>query len=492
MGLQCWAHMRGIALVIVFVSMFSGAEAQQPKASSRLQTQLKRSIPSTESAHLRALRSSPQIEVGYRHSGYLMSAQELNGVTQFSEASANLVAQGRSGDVVGFMDLSGFFSTNIENYNMLIVPEAYLKWVPFGLSESRSGVVVGRKFERWSLLDSQWQLGLWQPLARWDYLRPVEQGLTGTFLDFQSHGGGFRVLLFGSSIFLPEQNPPYQLQNGKFSSPNPYFSEPPNTLVLFKEKTDVQYELRTPEAGNVISQVSLGGLVRVGDPDDEAWLQAAYIYKPRNQISLPFEAQLRHDQQSAQVIVVPHVEYHHLASVDVGYTGRWLQPSFSILREIPVDSVHEKELNYQKLRPLTLWSPSLQVRTGGKYWAPILTVAYLDSRDDGSESHGPLVGSSSSVFGSRVNFQQAVSGKAQMRFYQTSTKVLDFSTQFIHELKEKGSILLADLRFQFATSWQLFSGIEVLGSNQPNDESSTTIAKFRRNDRMFGGLSYVF
>ena len=42
----------------------------------------------------------------------------------------------------------------------------------------QSRLTFGRATRDWSVLDQEWGVGLWQPLFRWDYLRPEQMGLT--------------------------------------------------------------------------------------------------------------------------------------------------------------------------------------------------------------------------------------------------------------------------------------------------------------------------
>src|SRR5690606_14688182 len=95
------------------------------------------------------------------------------------------------------------------------LPEMYARLTD---DDNQVQVTIGRQRRNWSQLDQRIGLGIWQPQLRWDFLNPIQQGLTGAFFDMDVEP--LHVTLFASPVFLPDQGPHFRLKNGRFESPN--------------------------------------------------------------------------------------------------------------------------------------------------------------------------------------------------------------------------------------------------------------------------------
>src|SRR5690606_33789215 len=100
-------------------------------------------------------------------STYTQFAAELNFETQSPGFSYKINALGQ-----------GAFERSDEFY--FGIPEFYMK--PRQLAPGID-LTIGRQKRVWSELDQEFNLGVWQPQLRWDYLAPIQQGLTGVFFD---------------------------------------------------------------------------------------------------------------------------------------------------------------------------------------------------------------------------------------------------------------------------------------------------------------------
>lgn len=431
------------------------------------------------------------------------------GVPDYTQFGAHFRTESDGRYLKGVLELGGSFATAIENYSNVYVPEAYFDVQTENFTEaelngdSRARLSVGRRLETWSVLDRTWDLGLWEPLNRFDALRPIDQGLTGAFLEAGT--GNVKVVIFASPVFIPEQGGGFTLQNGKFRTTNPWFVEPTDRLILFSETTQVQYDLRTPSTGSVITHASGGALLRYGNFQDGFHAQTSYAIKPRNQLSTPFEGSLNLTDTTsyAFVQIEPQVIYHQLAAFELGYSGmsadgeRGFSVGVSGLADIPMNESPGDGLTYQTLDPLTLFSPHVSAAFDlGRSMDVDLAVSYLTSSGGGFTMRGPFA-SDKAVFGSRVPFREAVALDGRVAIGKGRRTTVTFGGRWLEELAEQGSLLSADASVDFSMNghtqdWRVSLMGDVLGSRLPANENVGYVSRYRGNDRWMTQIRFIF
>jgi hypothetical protein len=454
----------------------------------------------SEKATLRGEHKFDQLTFTFGQENYV-TERPLSLPAEYTEISAHIKARTESDPLNGVLELGGSFSTDVENYSNIEAPEAYLDWHTRWQSTSDSsdstpmgvGIDIGRKKELWSYLDSEWALGLSQPLNKFDALRTTEQGLTGAFVGYEQ--GKFQVLAFASALFIPEQGPSYQLQNGDFSSNSPWFQSPPSTLILFGKSRPVHYTLNTPAIGSIVNHLSGGGMIRYGGPHTDGFFaQLAFLKKPRNDLNLPFDGHLAltGDTNFGDVTVYPKVVFHNFVAADVGYVGEnWaaiLSGAADISDPVDVDST----LTYQKIEPLYLMSPTVEYQPwASEFWGPKIKISYLHSVGGDVSTVGPLA-TNGNVFGARLNYREALSIATQTRIVDAEKWKLDHGFRWIEETAESGTILMTDLRLSLGVAWRITLSGDLLGSKQPETKTNTFISRFRGNDRYAARVTYIF
>ncbi|MEK7356913.1 MAG: hypothetical protein AAB250_10715, partial [Bdellovibrionota bacterium] len=143
---------------------------------------------------------------------YLSRDAIKSGTSSYTQIQSHLRARTESRPLSGTLDIGGSFATDVENYSNISVPEAFLNWEQEDVEVTRARIVIGRKLENWSSLDSDWDLGLIQPLNKFDGLRSEEQGLTGAFVGWGR--GGFDLVGRGGVLGEAAQGVPHQLLEG--------------------------------------------------------------------------------------------------------------------------------------------------------------------------------------------------------------------------------------------------------------------------------------
>src|SRR5690606_10564467 len=127
------------------------------------------------------------------------------------------------------------------NYRGIELPEAYLG-LPWG---ARGSLAFGRKRVSWNRMDEIWELGVWQPRYRWDYLTPRSVGLTGFFAEIKPDNS-WTLQLWASPLFVPERGTPLEFRDGMIRSPSPWFLNPPSELGVLGRPTPIRYSLEGP------------------------------------------------------------------------------------------------------------------------------------------------------------------------------------------------------------------------------------------------------
>lgn len=450
-----------------------------------------------------------ELSFSMKFESFLNREQPPAGVPDYTQIGAHVRTESEGRIFKGTLDLGGSFATEVENYSNVYVPEAFLELQTEGFLKAeaagnfRSRLSLGRRLEKWSLLDRNWDLGLWEPLNRFDALRPIDQGLTGAFIEAGT--GKLKLVLFASPVYIPEQGGNFSLQNGKFHTSNPWFVEPTDRLILFSETTDVRYDMATPSTGSVISHASGGALMRYGNFDDGFYMQGSYAYKPRNQLATPFEGALNLTDTTAfaSVQVKPQVIYHQLSAAEMGYSfnsddrRRRASVGVSALLDVPMNVDPGPNLTFQDLDPLLLLSP--RIATGfdlSRAMEAELAVSYLSSTGGGFAMRGPFA-SDRAVFGPRVPFREAVAVDGRVTVGKGRRSTFSMGGRWLEELAESGSLLSADASLDFSLNgqtqdWRLSVMGDVLGSRLPPNENIGYVSRYRGNDRWMSQLRFIF
>ena len=198
------------------------------------------------------------------------------------------------------------------------VKEAYFQW---GLDPEAFQVYFGRHLMSWSRADDDWQLGLTQPLFIFDGARPQIQGLTGLFVRLGAWGP-VRLTLFGSPLYIPSQQPSFELEGGKISSANPWFLDPVEAISISGQTFDLNYQLQKPSTTDVVFQQSLGLHLDLNSEGRGYFSQLFYLEKPRNLLALPFTGVFNLTSFQGDVSVIPQVATHRMAGWDQGWQAR--------------------------------------------------------------------------------------------------------------------------------------------------------------------------
>ncbi|MGK5083182.1 hypothetical protein WDW37_07730 [Bdellovibrionota bacterium FG-1] len=370
----------------------------------------------------------------------------------------------------------------------LELPELY-----FGTSKELFplNLQLGRKLEHFSHLDEEWQLGLWQPRFRWDYLHPETVGLTGAFLNLDTPY--FRVVVSGSPFFIPERGVPIETKQGVFASNSRWFIPPPATIPIFGQDTPVRYSLVMPELGDLVAHPGASIMARVG-AESGPWGLVGYAYKPVNQLLLAADGVLQlSDRQPIYVDaqIYPRVVYHHLTSAEAGYSGERMNTWFSVLGERPEMDTTPAQWTTQQIVPSLAMSAAFDLRIMGSIESPTsIGLSYLRQWGGNAGDEGPeATGGSASSFEARYPYQSAVSLGLKSRLFSSFSG----SSRVLYDFGHEGTVWSTELRYRPHQNWMLGAGADLLAAPSGEDlDGSDLLSRYRANDRVHAGVTYVF
>ncbi len=363
------------------------------------------------------------------------------------------------------------------------------KQVYMGSPKSAGPVQVraGRVQEHWSELDEEWRLGIFQPRFVYDNLKPENVGLSGVFADVELPG--FSLTAFGSPGFIPDRGLPINFQNGGVASVDPFFHTPISEVVFEDRTTPIQYLLKRPPLQELLLQPGGGIKARVGY-ERGFWAQAAYAYKPINQILLAYNGLYNLSFEVADADVFPRVLYHHAATVESGFKSRYFSGWISMIREVPVRDETPAIWTTQEITPSLAVSPSFEIRMADSAGAPRMSVSFLRQWGGNGNDQGPQAVDGGTAFNLRYPFQSAIQVHASTPAYGSLGRHLTLSSDLLFDLQHASNIVSGAIRYRPGPRWTMSLSGDVLNSNRPG--GTDFIARNRANDRYQGGIAYEF
>lgn len=435
-------------------------------------------------------RPKSQLEAQVYQSQYL---SEASGETQpESVSSIGVRWKAYSSEKASFpygFDGQSLFSQGESDRPYVSVPELYAGYEsPFSLS-----FYFGRKLQEWSRMDQQWRLGIWQPHARWDYIHPQTQGLTGAFVDHQHQWGS--IHLFISPFFLPDQGPQFELEDGRFVSRNRWFWEPQAEVGLFADSSQIYYELDRPSEQDIVVNPSLATRLEFGDAENGSWAKTSYAYKPMNQLHLGVEGKvLIADVGRVRATIHPGVVYHHVSTIETGYRSDDHDFWVSLTHDYPEKSDMPEEWLHSELREMYFASTGYAHRLHVGSWRSMwLRYSYMKTWLGRDLNKSNILGGSVDSSLDRFPLSDVASVEWTHQLVRSVRRGVRLGFKYLYSLPEDGSLLSSSFQFQSSRQliWEL--SFDVLGSEQSAEEAgSGLMTRYRSNDRIVGGVTYVF
>lgn len=380
------------------------------------------------------------------------------------------------------MDVSGGVAIGAPLLNYLNISEFYLET---RLSETEN-FYMGRKKMLWNELDARWDLGVWEPLFKWNPLNAESQGLTGIF--WQVDKPYYTLLLFASPIYIPDQGPSFDIENGSFVKGNPWFRRPPESIRIWEEATAIDYTFEKPSETEVVLQNSFGMKLAFGDPQGLRG-QLAYTYKPSNQLAIGYEGNLNVAELKGAVNLQPQVFYHSLVGGDVSYKSDRLRVGVSGMYDKPSkDEIFEEKWTHPTFEDAVLVSPF--VEWTNSYFG--VALQHLEIYGGKVTEEGELANENRAPLMTRYPYQQATQLSVMGNFSFKRTKKLITKVSYTHSEKNKFDLIRVSARFRLSGLWSFIGEMQMVKAEPASQDNQNDIAQFENNDRLMLGAAYVF
>ncbi|WP_374073753.1 hypothetical protein [Bdellovibrio bacteriovorus] len=380
------------------------------------------------------------------------------------------------------MDIAGGVAMGEPLLNYLNIGEFYVQ----NRQNENETFYFGRKRMLWNELDARWDLGVWEPLFKWNPLAPERQGLTGLF--WQIDKPYYTLMLFASPIYLPDQGPSFEIENGSFVKGNPWFRRPPESIRIWSEATGIDYKFERPNEAQVVLQNSFGMKLSFGDPQAFR-AQLGYTYKPANQLAIGYEGKLDIGQLKGAVNLQPQVFYHSLAGGDVSYkvdqvrfgvSGMWDRPN--------KDDIFEEQWTHPVFEDAVLVSPFVEWNNGR--WG--VSLQHLDIFGGDVKEEGELANPNRASLMSRYPFKQAQQISLLTNYAFRKNRRLIGKLSYTHSEKNSFDLIRLSGRFRLSGMWSIISEMQIVKAGPLTADNQNEIAQFENNDRLMVGAAYVF
>ncbi|WII73817.1 hypothetical protein QJS83_07995 [Bdellovibrio sp. 22V] len=380
------------------------------------------------------------------------------------------------------MDVAGGVAMGAPLLNYLNISELY---VQSRQSETET-FYIGRKKILWNELDARWDLGVWEPLFKWNPLSPERQGLSGLF--WQVDKPYYTLVLFASPLYLPDQGPSFEIENGSFVKGNPWFRRPPESIRIWSEATAIDYNFEKPNESQIVLQNSFGMKLSFGDPQSLR-AQLSYAYKPSNQLAIGYEGNLDVAQLKGAVELQPQVFYHSLAGADVTYKANAFRIGVSGMWDRPnKDEIFKAEWTHPEFSDAVLLSPFMEWNNGR--WG--VSLQHLDIFGGDVTEKGELANPDRAALMTRYPYKQAqqVAFLTNMSF-RKGRKLLS-KISYTYSEKNDFELIRVSTRFRLSGLWSVIGEMQMVRAGALTASNQNEIAQFVNNDRLMVGAAYVF
>lgn len=392
----------------------------------------------------------------------------------FGFFGASLLTDAKKEDQVT-VNLTGLYAWGQPALSYLNIREIYFAYH----IDHSSKLYFGRKINDWSKLDSDWNIGFFNPQFRWNVLNPENQGLTGLF--WERKESIWTLSLFASPLFLPDQGASYEVKNGKFENSNPWFQSPPQNIKFQGNVIlPIDYELDKPETSEVIAQSLYGAQIQYGEKQG-FYAQASGIHKPANQLALGYK--VVGVVNRVRINLVPKVYSENNFAADLGYRADWGLAQFSVLYSRPKAPSYDKGFNTPEFAESVSFGPSMSF----DFHPFRLGLAYLDTSGGEVTETGPDASVDRPALSQRFLFRQAY--QAQVTYsdiYFKKVKV-DSSFQYRQSEKDQFKQIHFNQKVNFRGPWAFWADLILI---ETADDSDSNIGPYRNLDQIFIGASY--
>ena len=372
------------------------------------------------------------------------------------------------------INLSGKYTSKNSVLSYINIKEIYFT----NVIDSTASLHIGRKLQVWSAADEKFNLGSYQPQFRWNPLDIESQGLFGVF--YEKSFGSWKINLFGTPVYIPDQGPAYEVKDGKFEASNPYFTPPPQNIIFQNVILPIDYNIIKPEVSEVVKQTGFG--LKLDFQNDNFEASLAGSYKPSNQFAFGYKGILVTNR--VRVDIQPKTYYEKLTSLDVATKWQGGKAGVAAIYTEAENPDYEANYNYPEFVPNTTVVPYIRFE-----FEPIdLEIAVLNIDGGDIKELGPDANPDRQPLTQKYLYTQAYQISAQLRSNWGDKLKLTTKLEFREAEKNLLQTLKLKNIFDIHGPWKM--NLDMFLVETSSDAS--TVSNYRNLDQVWAGASYEF
>ena len=419
------------------------------------------------------------------------------GSTLFSDYAflkANYSMKYNFGPIHAYAHFLGERSVDGSDLTYYNIPEAFIAYQhdfsspTYGIQAIN--VFVGRKAHSWSFSDDYWEFGLWNPLNRWNPLRPSANGLIGSFLTLQGLNWAIEMLVGG--MFLPSTSADINFQDGSaISSKSRWGQFIPNKVNILGTTLDIKYYNRVdPFLLDVLFQASYIFSFKTWiSKRKNIWMKWVAGYKPVNDIYI-----LTNKKESIAVEEKTHIEQkittvptkHRIMTSEWGLDYGNLSAIFSFTHMFTKEDIALPQ-GYSFLYDrgaFTYYSAFLRYNFSMNHY---LQLSYVESNFRNLSGGQEATETSTNLSQYKILSGVGVDWYLNLENRKNLTRRINIKYQYSFETE--GGFLSAEGLFYLSPKYYMAMTVDILGAKKETDRFLNI---FRANDYLGWRIGYAF
>ncbi len=344
---------------------------------------------------------------------------------------------------------------------------------------SRSRVALGRTNLEWSHVDKIWGLGKVNNRINFNHFEPGQEGLVGVFYD-EKLSNGFNIGLFGSLVYVPEMSQGMVVDNSKgtIECRTAWCDAPSPSARIDNRDVPIYYNVNYPDVEDVVFKPSFG--MQMGYSYEKFHMNAFYLKKPENEISVLAEIVVEPDVSQIDVDVTPQFYYHDVkgGNLELQVTDN-LKIFGSGISTIPnkYPTGDNPYIQYTGIKPKKKREDYLSggaAYSNGDLKVQLGYIARVSEFDTESD-----------ILVNYPRWNQA----AHFSFSKYFSRKIFVALDHKYDMLTEDRLTMFKTSYSFGPSVVASLGVNVIGTN-PSEESFWT--KFENNDSVYSSLKYTF
>lgn len=383
-----------------------------------------------------------------------------------------------------------FAATSEKNSFVAAAPEIFM-----GIGNKDSNfAVAGRMKKNYSFLDSYYNLGMFNSYFTNDFISYKEQGLTGFHL--QGYNGIVGVFAGWHPLYLPNQEPQVSEESGQLVSTNRWAQRPPPQFQFADKNHPIEYVIRDYRISEIISNQGYSASAFIGEDVNRPLIQVSYANHPVNEIPLMRDTYGSAMDFVGHVNLSPVVTNHQVQSADINFDFLNIQSTFSYIEDKVQNKTAAENEALQNLAPLQVYG--MYVSADVSPWVRRqLIFSFAAAEMKGGEIKDLDSAGKESIFtfsSRRTQFKAPVSLGVATEVAFIKSKPLKTQVRWTYDRTDKGSLLSAKVGYELISNMNVHVGADILGveNSLPEDAASNFLDRNQANDRVYGGIQYVF